>query len=90
MNTVEIVHLRSSKESVETLAERIKESIWMDGTTSDTVTVFRRNGLDTDIAIHIRHHHSKGGNGASTLAFNLANALRTFGLVEHTVWEEMI
>ena len=89
MNTVEIVHLRSSSEPVEVLAERIKESIWMDGSTGDTVTVFRRNGLETDIAIHIRHRHSNGGNGASTLAFNLANALRTFGIVEHTVWEEL-
>ena len=43
----------------------------------------------TDIAIHIRHRHSNEGNGASTLAFNLASALRTFGIVEHTVWEEM-
>jgi hypothetical protein len=89
MNTVEIVHLRSSSEPVDALAERIKESIWMDGSDGDTITVFRRNGLETDIAIHIRHRHSNGGNGASTLAFNLASALRTFGIVEHTVWEEM-
>jgi hypothetical protein len=89
MNTVEIVHLRSSGEPLEALAERIKESIWEDLWNGDAVTVFRRNGLETDIAIHIRHRHSNGGKGASTLAFNLANALRTFGIVEHTVWEEM-
>jgi hypothetical protein len=86
---VEIVHLRSSSEPVDALAERIKESIWMDGSIDDTVTVFRRGGLETDIAIHIRHRRSNGGNGASILAFNLANALRTFGIVEHTTWEEM-
>jgi hypothetical protein len=89
MNTVEIVHLRSSSEPIEALAERIKESIWMDGSNGETVTVFRRNGLETDIAVHIRHRQPHGGNGPSTLAFNLANALRTFGIVEHTVWEEM-
>ena len=89
MNTVEIIHLRSTGESIETLAERIKESIWMDGSTGDAVTVFRRNGLETDIAIHIRHRHSNRENGASMLAYNLANALRTFGIVEHSVWEEM-
>ena len=89
MTTVEIVHLRSSSEPAEALAERIKESIWTDGSKEETVTVFRRNGVETDIAIHIRHRHSIEGNGASTLAFSLANALRTFGIVEHTVWEEM-
>lgn len=89
MNTVEIIHLRSTGESIQTLADRIKESIWMDGSIDETVTVFRRDGLETDIAIHIRHRDSKNGNGASTLAFNLANALRTFGIVEHTVWEEL-
>ena len=89
MNALEIIHLRSSGESPEVLAERIKESIWMDGGSAETVTVLRRNGLETDIAIHIRHRRSNGGNGASALAFNLANALRTFGIVEHTVWEEM-
>ena len=89
MSTVEIIHLRSSGESIDTLAERIKESIWMDGSTDDAVSVFRRNGLDTDIAIHIRHRRADRADRPSTLAFNLASALRTFGLVEHTVWEEM-
>ena len=89
MRTLEIVHLRSSGESMESLAERIRESLWEDGSIGDAVTIFRRNGLETDIAIHICHRRSNGGNGASTLAFNLANALRTFGIVEHTVWEEM-
>jgi len=89
VNTVEIIHLRSSGEPLESLAERIRESVWEDGSKGDAVTVFRRNGLDTDIAVHIHHRLSNGGNGPSTLAFNLANALRTFGIVEHTVWEEM-
>jgi hypothetical protein len=89
MTTVEIIHLRSSSEPAEALAERIKESIWMDGSNDETITVFRRSGLETDVAVHIRHRQSNGGSGASTLAFNLANALRTFGIVEHTVWEEM-
>ena len=89
MSRLEIIHLRSSGESLESLADRIKESIWMDGGNAETVTVLRRNGLDSDIAIHIRHRDPKNGNGASALAFNLANALRTFGIVEHSVWEVM-
>jgi len=89
MNTVEIVHLRSSSEPLESLAERIKESIWAEGSNTQVVTVYRRYGLATDVAIHVRHLEAAGKNKPSTLASNLVDALRTFGLVEHSVWEEL-
>lgn len=83
MNTLEIIHLRSSGEPLEALADRIRESIWAEGRGSRVATLYRRHGLDTDVAIHIR------GDGPSTLAAHLALALREYGLVEHTVWEEI-
>lgn len=89
MRTLEIVHLRSSGEPIEALTDQIKESIWAEGNGSEVVTLYRRSGLETDVAVHIYHRESEGGNGPSTLAFNLASALRTFGLVEHSVWEEL-
>ena len=89
MKTLEIVHLRSSSEPVELLSDRIKESIWAEGNGTEVVTLYRRHGLETDVAVHIRHLQADAAHGPSALAFNLANALRTFGLVEHTVWEEM-
>ena len=89
MKTLEIVHLRSSGESLETLSDLIKESIWADGNGTEVVTVFRRSGLNTDVAVHIHNQNADGGNGPNVLAVQLAAALRVFGLVEHTVWEEM-
>ena len=89
MNTLEIVHLRSSGEPLESLSDRIKESIWAEAQGAEVVTLYRRQRLETDIAIHIRHNDAAGMNGPSALAFHLAYALRAFGLVEHTVWEEM-
>jgi hypothetical protein len=89
MKRLEIVHLRSSGESLEALNDLIKESIWADGGGAEVVTVYRRSGLETDIAVHIRHHDTDGGNGLNDLACQLTAALREFGLVEHTVWEEM-
>ena len=68
---------------IESLADRIRESIWAEGNGSRLATLYRRHGLDTDVAVHIR------GNGPSTLAAHLAIALREFGLVEHTVWDEI-
>jgi hypothetical protein len=89
MKRLEIVHLRSSGEPIETLTDQIKESIWAEGNESEVVTVYRRSGLDTDVAVHIYHHESSVRDAPSTLAFNLASALRAFGLVEHSVWEEL-
>jgi len=89
MNTLEIVHLRFSGESLDTLNHLIKDSIWADGNGTEVVTVYRRTGLETDIAVHIRHHHRERGNLPNALACRLTAALRDYGIVEHTVWEGM-
>jgi hypothetical protein len=89
MSRLEIVHLRLSGEPTESLSDMIRESIWAEGSSTEVVTVYRRQGLDTDVAVHIYHRESDDGDDPNTLAFNLASALRAFGLVEHSVWEEM-
>lgn len=86
MSILEIIHLRSSVEPVDSLIDRIKESIWADGNGSDVATLYRRHGVETDVAVHIRHHEE---SSSSTLAVHLAQALKQFGLVEHSVWEEV-
>ena len=83
MSTLEIIHLRSSGEPLENLADLIRESIWAEGKGTEVATVYRRHGLDTDVAVHLR------GDGPNALAAHLALALREYGLVEHTVWEEI-
>jgi hypothetical protein len=89
VNDLEIIHLRSSGEPIETLAEWIRESIGGDGEPAEVVTLFRRRGLDTDVAVHIRHAEPRAGQSPSEVALRLAAALRTYGIVEHAVWEEM-
>ena len=89
MNRLEIVHLRSSGEPIESLGEQIRESIWAEGHGTEVVTLYRRHGLETDVAIHLSVDDADEMTSPSALAFHLAYALRAFGLVEHTVWEEM-
>lgn len=55
----------------------------------EVVAVYRRHGLDTDIAVHIHHHDTDSRNGLNILAGKLTAALGDYGLVEHTLWEEM-
>lgn len=87
MKRLEIIHLRSSGEPLDSLGRRIRESIAEE--TAETVTLYRRQGLDTDLAVHIRHRTATEGQLPSDLGLRLASSLRTYGLVEHTVWEEL-
>lgn len=90
MSRLEIIHLRSSAGcQLETLRRRISESIQSAGEVTTAVTVFCRDGLETDMAVHIRTQNPANPKRPSTLGHHLASALRLFGLVEHTVWREM-
>jgi len=89
MKRLEIIHLRSSGKAIEFLCDRITESIPARDKDQEIFTLYRQHGLDTDVAIHMYHHGSEGTTGPSALALHLADALRDFGLVEHTVWDEM-
>jgi hypothetical protein len=89
MKQLEIIHLRLSGEPVETLSSQIRDSIRAAGTGTQVVTLYRRKGLETDIAIHINHLEGLEPDGQSSLGVRLASALKAYGLVEHTLWEEL-
>ncbi len=88
MSRLEIVHLRSSGEPLESLSQRIRQSLANGGEHAE-VTLYRCAGLDTDLAVHIRHLEAPESGGPSRLGLQLAAALRASGLVEHALWEEL-
>ncbi len=88
MSRLEIIHLRSSGEPLESLASSIRESLGAEGDDVE-VTLYRRDGLETDVAVHIRHLEAPASDGPSGLGLQLASALRALGLVEHTRWQEL-
>ena len=89
MIQLEIIHLRSSGEPVESLTERISQSIREGGGPTSTLTLYRRQGLKTDLAVHILSPDVAMKMGPSDLGLRLAWQLRAYGLVEHTVWERL-
>ena len=89
MGQIEIIHLRTSGESAASLGQRIRKSIGTEVGGAESLVIYRREGLESDIAIHIRRDELSAPNGPSALGLQLASALRSFGLVEHTVWEEL-
>ena len=88
MSRLEIIHLRSSGRPLESLGERIQESIRSGERDEAVVTLYSRHGLDTDLMVHVRYD-GELQTGPSALALRLAAALRDYGLVEHSVWEEL-
>jgi len=88
MSTLEIIHLRSSSEPIEDLAELIRESMWEDGRQNGVFTIYRRRGLVTDLAVHVPHAEERT-EVPSRFGLQLVASLAEFGLVEHSVWEEI-
>jgi len=90
MSRLEIIHLRTAGKSSEFLARQIREAIGSEVDGTGVVTIYRRNGLDTDVAIHITSHGCGERPGPTALGLHLASALSAYGLVEHTLWGELI
>jgi len=90
MSRLEIIHLRTAGKSSEFLARQFREAIGAEGDGTGAVSIYRRNGLDTDVAVHINSHGSGENAGRSVFGLHLASALSAYGLVEHTLWGELI
>ena len=89
MSRLEIIHLRTAGRSFASLARQVHEAIGSEVDGAGAVAVYRRSGLDTDVAVHIRFHGGRETASPSDLGLHLASALSAYGLVEHAVWEEL-
>lgn len=55
---------------------------------NDTIYVFTRELINTDICIVLFHDSPKQKTGESATGLQLASAMREFGVVHHSVWHE--
>ena len=55
----------------------------------ESIHVFRREKIDSDICIVLFHNKIKTKDGASPLGLRLAAALKEVGQVHHTIWNEI-
>ena len=65
MTRLEIIHLRTAEGFIASLTRQIREAIGPEGAGAGVVPIFRRNGHDTDVAIHINSHESGEDAGPS-------------------------
>jgi len=50
--------------------------------------LYTRMMLDTDLSIHLFHDSGEADIQGSSLGIRLVSALKSFGLVNHTIWIE--
>jgi hypothetical protein len=86
MRVLEIIHLRAAGSSPEALGVEVFCAVRALGPGVEAFACYRKVGLDTDFAIHVRQCRAAGDAGPSELGLRLADALRDHGLVDHTVW----
>jgi hypothetical protein len=89
MKWLEIIKLRSAgigEDSLEEFLRSLTESSLAGGLMA--IRIYRHAGLESDAAVHL-HWESKGpARNGTDVAIRLAEALKQFGLVDHSVWIE--
>ena len=53
------------------------------------IRLYRRRGVDSDFCLVLFHEGEKVGFDGSRIGLRLTAALKDFGMVNHTVWEEL-
>jgi hypothetical protein len=90
MKWIEIIELRSAgnaREQLETCLQEFLDQVEKK-VEKQTVKLYTRMMIDTDLSVHLFHDSSTVKNRGSSLGMRLVSALKPYGLVNHTIWVE--
>ena len=88
MKWLEVIKLRSAEKdsrSMEELLLSVRKFI-QNGLVE--TKIFRHASLDSDLSIHLHWESDWPEQNGSALGLRLGQALREFGLIDHSVWVE--
>jgi N-methylhydantoinase B/oxoprolinase/acetone carboxylase alpha subunit len=88
MRWLEIIHLRLAGKNPGALVDAIRKTV-DSGTDSMEVRIYRHAKLETDLIVHLHRNAAGGTENTSDLGARLASVLREYGMVEHSVWQEL-
>ena len=91
MKWIEIIELRSAGKTLEQLEIHLQEFIDQveKETEKQTAKLYTRMMIETEFfSIHLLHDSSEVYNSGSSLGIRLVSALKSYGLVNHTIWIE--
>ena len=90
MKWLEIIELRSLERNRTLLASQLQKLIReVDKEADRQIVVYGRVMIDTDFSIHVLHDSNKVASSGSSLGLRLADGLKEYGLVNHSVWLEL-
>ena len=91
MNWLEIIEIRSSKNSKTKLKMQLKGLINEINSKAQNlvIRIYSLATIDTDFSIHLLHDSKEIEKDGSSIGLHLVSALKEFGLVSHSVWMEM-
>ena len=87
--TVEIIHLRSVQRPSREIHQAIAESMRTITESEPQVRLYAHLRVVGDLSVHLIHQSPGRLEHASHLGLRLAEALKQYGLVEHSVWGEI-
>ena len=87
--TLEIIHLRSVQRPPREIHQAIVESMRSIAESEPQVRLYAHLRVVGDLSVHLVHESRDRLGQASHLGLRLAEALKEYGLVEHSVWGEI-
>ncbi len=90
MKWIEIIELRSTSNTQRQLDTQLRELINQveKKTEKPEVKLYTSMMVDTDVSIHLFHDSNNVITRGSSLGIRLVSDLKSYGLVNHTIWIE--
>ena len=86
---LEIIHLRLAGRCSDPLVEKIQNSAWM-AEPGTHLRIYRRAGVADDLGIHLNYAGEPHSDRPCNIGEQLAAELRRHGMVDHSIWYELI
>ncbi len=88
MNWLEVIKLRSAGGSLGMLDEFLRPISGSNQRGLAEMKIYRHAALETDLSVHLHWDSEPPEPNGSALGLRLAQALKEFGLIDHSVWVE--
>jgi len=89
MKWLEIIELRAGRhneQALEQYLKRLRNDLEKDPNHPE-FRIYENRDIESDLSIHLFHSVKRPDQNPSTLSYQIASTLRTFGLVSHTTWK---
>ena len=88
MKWLEIIKLRSAGKDSGLLEELLLSIDKLSQRELVEMKTYHHSALETDLSVHLHWESGRPEKNGSTLGLRLAQALKEFGLTDHSVWIE--